>query len=176
MLKALGSFSSKFVKHLSLPTSNVMLQASGFSTWKNLTSVAFKQYGNGRFLSVAQPTSVKPLLAVDNQNVNQTRTVTKFSLKTGKKKSVATVLRRFFRLHNGIWIRRRAGCHKRMHKRTPDEKYNLRQHVVCTQSQCLMLDKMITDHWKKRKYYIDDPFEPYHDRNNLDYVYPYRKR
>ncbi|GFQ88223.1 39S ribosomal protein L35, mitochondrial [Trichonephila clavata] len=176
MLKALGLFSSNLAKHLSLPTSNATLQAFNFSTWKSLTSVAFKQYGNGQFLSAAQSTSVKPLLAVDNQNVSQTRTVTKFSLKTGKKKSVPTVLRRFFRLHNGIWIRRRAGCHKRLHKRTGEEKYNLRQHVVCTQTQCLMLDKMITDHWKKRKYFIDDPFEPYHDRNNLDYVYPYRKR
>ncbi|GFT48990.1 39S ribosomal protein L35, mitochondrial [Nephila pilipes] len=176
MLKVLGSFSSKFVKHLIPSTVDVAVKSYNFSAWKNLTSTAFKQFGNGQFLYAAQSATVKPLLTVDNQNVNQTRTVTKFSLKTGKKKSVETVLRRFFRLHNGIWIRRRAGCHKRLHKRNSKDKYNLRQHVVCTQTQCLMLDKMTTDFWKKRKYFIDDPFEPYHDRNNLDYVYPHKQR
>ncbi|GIY12991.1 39S ribosomal protein L35, mitochondrial [Caerostris darwini] len=117
---------------------------------------------------------MKPLLSVDSQNVNSTRNVTKFSLKTGKKKSVGAVLRRFYRLHNGLWIRRRAGCHKHLWKKTGKDRYNFQQHVVCTKTQCLMLDRMITDHWKKRKYYIDDPFEPYHTRNNFDYVYPYK--
>ncbi|CAL1297346.1 unnamed protein product [Larinioides sclopetarius] len=121
-----------------------------------------------------QNSSAKPILAVSSLNTNLTRNVTKYSLKTGKKTSVNAVLRRFFRLHNGLWIRRRAGCHKRLWKRNANEKYNLQQHVVCTKTQCLMLDRMITRYWQKPKYFLDDPFEPYHKRNNFDYVYPYR--
>jgi len=55
-------------------------------------------------------------------------------------------------------------------------KYRIQQHVVCTKTQCQMLDQMTTHHVKKKKYYIDDPFEPYHVRNNFDYVITRRKR
>lgn len=117
----------------------------------------------------------RALLQVEDTNLCLSRNVTKFSLKTGKKKSVDAVLQRFYRLNCGLWIRRRAGCHKKMHKKNMEERYKSAQHVFCTKTQCLMLDKMITDYHKKRKYYIDDPFEPYHERNNFDWVYPFSR-
>lgn len=101
--------------------------------------------------------------------------MTKYSLKTGKKKSVGVVSVKFYRLHNGLWIRRFGGCSKKIHQKNCHEKYKLRQHVFCTRSQCIMFDKMTTDYYKKRRYFLDDPFEPYHERHNIDYYVEKRK-
>lgn len=116
----------------------------------------------------------RPLLALNNQNLNQTRSVTKFNLKNGKKRSVTAVLRRFYRLDTGLWIRRIAGCHSKLHKKNMKTRYNLRQHVFCNKTQCIMLDKMTCDWVKKKRYFIDDPFEPYQVRHNFDWVKPYK--
>lgn len=120
--------------------------------------------------------SSRVLLQVKSNNLCSSRNVTKYSLKTGKKKSVNAVLTRFYRLNCGLWIRRRAGCHKHLHRKNCHMKYALTQHVFCTKTQCIMLDKMITDHHKKRKYFLDDPFEPYQTRTNFDWVFPVKKR
>lgn len=42
-----------------------------------------------------------------------------------------------------------------------------RQHIFCKASQCTMLDKMVTDEYKKPHYYVDDPYEPYHNREEF---------
>lgn len=92
------------------------------------------------------------------------RTVTKFSIRKGKRKSVKAVPRRFFRLHWGGWIRTRCGRHKKMWKKSSNLKHRLRQHVFVNATQATLLDKMVTKFWKKPKYYIDDIYEPYHER------------
>lgn len=93
-----------------------------------------------------------------------TRSLTKFSLRSGKRKTVKSVIRRFYRLHWGAWIRTKAGRYKRLWKKSPARKRRLRQHVFCNATQSSMLDKMVTKYWKKPKYYIDDPYAPYHSR------------
>lgn len=95
----------------------------------------------------------------------QTRTVTKFSLGKGKRKSVHAVLKRFKRLHWGGWIRTRCGRHKKLWKKSAALKRRLRQHVFVNGHQANLLDKMVTKFWKKPKYYIDDPYAPYHTRD-----------
>lgn len=30
-----------------------------------------------------------------------------------------------------------------------------------------MLDKMVTKYWIKKKYFVDDPYENYHNRDNF---------
>ncbi|XP_049779116.1 39S ribosomal protein L35, mitochondrial [Schistocerca cancellata] len=102
-----------------------------------------------------------------------TRTVTKFSLKKGKRKSVKAVLKRFFRLHWGIWIRTKAGRHKRMWTKSSNRRRRLRQHVFCNATQSTLLDKMVTKYWKRPKYYVDDPYAPYHTRE--EFLYTRRK-
>ncbi|XP_057664530.1 39S ribosomal protein L35, mitochondrial [Diorhabda carinulata] len=92
------------------------------------------------------------------------RTVTKFSYRKGKRKSVKTVLRRFYRLHWGAWIRTKCGRNKKLWKKSPPRKRRLRQHVFCNASQSYKLDKMVGPFWRKRRYYIDDPYDPYHSR------------
>ncbi|KAG7297306.1 hypothetical protein JYU34_019267 [Plutella xylostella] len=95
------------------------------------------------------------------------RTVTKFSLKRGKRKTVKAALKRFFRLHWGGWIRPKVGRHKKIWKKSPPQQRRLRQHILCNGTQSVMLDKMVTKFWKKPKYYVEDPYEPYHTREEF---------
>ncbi|XP_073963449.1 large ribosomal subunit protein bL35m-like [Choristoneura fumiferana] len=95
------------------------------------------------------------------------RTVTKFSLKKGKRKTVKAVIRRFFRLHWGIWIRPMVGRSKKLWKKSPPQKRRLRQHVFTNATQTTLLDKMVTKCWKKPKYYVNDPYSPYHTREEF---------
>lgn len=101
-----------------------------------------------------------------SSNFTQIRTVTKFSMKKGKRKTVKAALKRFKRLDWGIWIRTRSGRHKRLWKKSPNNKYRKRQHVFTNATQSLLLDKMVTNRWRKPKYYVDDPYTPYHSREN----------
>lgn len=73
----------------------------------------------------------------------------------------------FFR---GIWIRTKCGRQKKMWKKPAARKRRLRQHVFCNAKQSTLLDKMTTKYWKKRRFYPDDPYEPYHDREEFPYT------
>ncbi|CAG9829580.1 unnamed protein product [Diabrotica balteata] len=98
------------------------------------------------------------------------RTVTKFSFQQGKRKTVKTVLRRFYRLHWGGWIRTKCGRHKRLWRKSPPRKRRLRQHVFCNATQSTLLDKMVAPYWRKPKYYVDDPYEPFHSREEWKFT------
>ncbi|KAM9777396.1 large ribosomal subunit protein bL35m [Neosynchiropus ocellatus] len=95
------------------------------------------------------------------------RTLTYVSLKKGKRKTVKSVTQRFMRLHCGLWIRRQAGYKKKLWKKSLAQKRRLRQHVFCNKTQSKMLDKMTSKYWKRRNWYVDDPYQKYHDRVNL---------
>ncbi|XP_028130666.1 39S ribosomal protein L35, mitochondrial [Diabrotica virgifera virgifera] len=98
------------------------------------------------------------------------RTVTKFSFQQGKRKTVKTVLRRFYRLHWGGWIRTKCGRHKKLWRKSPPRKRRLRQHVFCNATQCTLLDKMVAPYWRKPKYYVNDPYEPFHSREEWKFT------
>lgn len=104
-----------------------------------------------------------------NQIANniQCRNVTKFSLKSGKRKSVKAVRERFYRLNWGIWIRTKVGKNKKLWKKSSGRKRRLRQHVFCNATQSKMLDKMVGHYWRQPKYFVDDPYEPYHTRDEF---------
>ncbi|XP_034051127.1 39S ribosomal protein L35, mitochondrial [Thalassophryne amazonica] len=95
------------------------------------------------------------------------RNLTYFGLRKGKRKSVKAVTKRFMRLHCGLWIRRKAGYKKKLWQKLPARKKRLREHVFCNKTQCKLLDKMTTSFWKRRNWYLDDPYLKYHDRVNL---------
>lgn len=67
----------------------------------------------------------------------QVRTVTKFSLKSGKRKTVRAALKRFKRLDWGIWVRTIAGRNKRIWKKSGDRRRKARQHVFTNSTQVL---------------------------------------
>ncbi|XP_041337547.1 39S ribosomal protein L35, mitochondrial [Pyrgilauda ruficollis] len=109
--------------------------------------------------------SVTPLLPSLLQQ--PARSLTYCSLRKGKRKSVKAVVKRFLRLHNGLWVRRKSGYKKKLWKKSAAQKKRLRELVLCTRTQCKLLDKMTTSFWKRRNWYVDDPFQKYHDRTNL---------
>ncbi|XP_053115403.1 39S ribosomal protein L35, mitochondrial [Hemicordylus capensis] len=98
----------------------------------------------------------------------QRRTLIEYSLRKGKRKTVKPVVHRFLRLHCGLWLRRRAGYKKRLWKKSARRKKRLREHVFCNKTQSRMLDKMTTSFWKRRNWYLNDPYQKYHDRTNLN--------
>lgn len=98
-------------------------------------------------------------------NMQTARTVTKFSLKKGKRKTVKPVLKRFMRLDWGGWIRTRQGRNKKMWQKTGNLKRRLRQHVMVNATQAWLLDKMVTPFWRRPRHYVDDPYRPYHSRD-----------
>ncbi|XP_073418170.1 large ribosomal subunit protein bL35m isoform X2 [Dendrobates tinctorius] len=95
------------------------------------------------------------------------RTIIYTSLRKGKRKSVRAVTKRFMRLHCGLWIRRKAGYKKRLWKKSAARKKRLREIVFCNKTQSKLLDKMTTSFWKRRNWYVDDPYQKYHNRTNL---------
>ncbi|XP_033498858.1 large ribosomal subunit protein bL35m [Epinephelus lanceolatus] len=95
------------------------------------------------------------------------RSLTYISLKKGKRKSVKSVTERFMRLHCGLWIRRKAGYKKKLWKKKPARRKRLREHVFCNKTQSMLLDKMTTSFWKRRNWYVNDPYLKYHNRVNL---------
>ncbi|XP_068928283.1 large ribosomal subunit protein bL35m-like [Petaurus breviceps papuanus] len=109
--------------------------------------------------------SVAPLLPAVLQL--PVRTLTYCSLRKGKRKSVKALLYRFLRLHCGLWVRKKAGYKKRLWKKKAARKKRLREQVFCSKTQSKLLDKMTTSFWKRQNWYVDDPFQKYHDRTNL---------
>ncbi|KAL3268174.1 hypothetical protein HHI36_007301 [Cryptolaemus montrouzieri] len=125
-----------------------------FSTAGNITLNQPKLLSNPRIQSLAN-------------NIIPARTVTKYSYRKGKRKSVKTVLQRFYRLAWGGWIRTKCGRNKRLWKKSSARKRRLRQHVFCNATQSTLLDKMVGSYWRTPKYYVDDPYEPYHVRDEF---------
>lgn len=78
------------------------------------------------------------------------------------------VIRRFMRLDWGGWIRTKVGRQKKMWKKSSKQKRRLKQHVFCNATQSTMLDKMVTKFWKRPKYYVEDPYAPYHTREEFN--------
>ncbi|XP_077094495.1 large ribosomal subunit protein bL35m [Siphateles boraxobius] len=138
-----------------------------------------------RFSAVVQRHVCRPLLPVHTAPVQHTgllsrvtplipslmlqpvRSLTYYSLRKGKRKSVKSVVQRFLRLHCGLWVRRKAGYKKKLWKKSAARKKRLREHVFCNKTQCKLLDKMTTSFWKRRNWYLNDPYQKYHDRVNL---------
>ena len=118
----------------------------------------------------------RSLLKASLPYYNSSRTVVRYSLRKGRPKTVKAVTKRFFRLHWGIWIRARAGRKKRLWQRNDAERLRFKYHVFCNKTQSKMLDKMVTQFWKSPKYYVDDPYAPYHHRTGMEKVFPNHRK
>ncbi|ESO86544.1 hypothetical protein LOTGIDRAFT_129006, partial [Lottia gigantea] len=96
-----------------------------------------------------------------------------FSKRKGKPKTVKSVVKRFMHLDWGDWIRTRSGRHK-LWKQKQGKLHRMKQHVFCTKNQSKKLSHMVTKFWTKPRYYVDDPYRPYHKRTNLNTSYKER--
>ncbi|GAB1860088.1 Large ribosomal subunit protein bL35m [Camponotus japonicus] len=168
-------------------STNVTFIASRCDVLFNSTILQYRNFG-ALSLAVQKWAAINPVqhktllnyavtencLALPAEPINvPIRTLTKFSLRKGKRQTVKTVLKRFYRLNWGIWIRTKAGRRKHLWKKSYARKKRLQQHVFCNATQSTLLDKMVGKYWKRRHYYVDDPYEPYHNREEF---YLTRKR
>lgn len=116
---------------------------------------------------ISQPTCktlVHPEFMKLTASATQVRTVTKYSMRSGKRKTVKCVLKRFKRLDWGIWIRTRSSRYKRLWRKRGSRIYRLRQHVFCNARQSWLLDCMVTPMWRRPRHYVNDPYSPYQKR------------
>lgn len=65
-----------------------------------------------------------------------------------------------------LWCQQ-AGYKKKLWKKKPARRKRLREHVFCNKTQSKLLDKMTTSFWKRRNWFVNDPYLKYHDRVNL---------
>lgn len=82
--------------------------------------------------------------------------------------SICPNVRVFFCLP--IWLLcfvQQAGYKKKLWKKLPARRKRLREIVFCNKTQSKLLDKMTTSFWKRRNWYVNDPYKKYHDRVNL---------
>lgn len=115
--------------------------------------------------SLTQIVQQNGLIPATLPSLTQSRSVTKFSRVKGKRYTIKAVLRRFYRLDWGGWIRVRAARHKRRWRKKPNNKYRARQHVLVNGTQSWLLDKCVTRRWRQPKHYVDDIYAPYHRRD-----------
>lgn len=76
---------------------------------------------------------------------------------------------RFYRLNWGGWIRARGGRGSRMWQKRGDEMWWTKQHILCSEHQTEQLEKMIEKKYRKKTYFVDDPYEVYENRD-LEFV------
>uniref|UniRef100_A0A0N5A8M4 39S ribosomal protein L35, mitochondrial n=1 Tax=Syphacia muris TaxID=451379 RepID=A0A0N5A8M4_9BILA len=109
-------------------------------------------------------------------NTGQVRTIARiphyeyhirFDPTEGRKRPCQDVLDRFKRLNNGLWIHMRPGNHKLRYWKDETYQKTSEYYETCTKEECFMLDRMMTPFWLRPHYYINDPYEPYHERNGL---------
>ena len=89
---------------------------------------------------------------------------------------------RFYRLNWGGWIRARGGRGSRHWQRTGPDEWWVKQHILCSETQSKMLEKMFAKKYRKKTYFVDDPYEIYENRDlefipegHADYNYSYVK-
>ncbi|XP_078310330.1 large ribosomal subunit protein bL35m-like [Crassostrea virginica] len=94
------------------------------------------------------------------------RTKIRYS-KMNKEKTARPVIRRFFRLDWGAWIRTRTGRGKRRYQKSAERRRRLDQHVFCNKQQNKLLDQLVTPFWRRKMHFVDDPYAPYQKRHHI---------
>ncbi|XP_019844483.2 39S ribosomal protein L35, mitochondrial [Bactrocera dorsalis] len=167
MLRTLFSGAVRTVTQLANQNTAIAPIKRGFSyqicnQWANTNSTLLS-----KLPCIVSTDLLKAIVPAYSATQQQTRSLTKFSLNKGKRKSVKAVLKRFKRLDWGIWVRTHTGRNKKLFKKSPELRRRLRQHIFTNSTQSYMLDKMVTSFWRRPKYYIDDPYTPYHKRDEF---------
>lgn len=74
-------------------------------------------------------------------------------------------LDRFYRLNWGGWIRARGGRSSGNWKKDSNKMWWSKQHVLCNKTQSEQLEKMFEQKYRKKTFFVDDPYEIYEERN-----------
>uniref|UniRef100_A0A7E4UW36 39S ribosomal protein L35, mitochondrial n=1 Tax=Panagrellus redivivus TaxID=6233 RepID=A0A7E4UW36_PANRE len=92
----------------------------------------------------------------------------RFDPATGRKRPAQDALDRFKRLNNGMWIRAHPGRNKMRYAKNQIFEETADYFETSTKEECMILDKIASPFWLRRKYYPNDPYEPYHVRYGLN--------
>ncbi|KFB52315.1 AGAP011635-PA-like protein [Anopheles sinensis] len=151
--------------------------ARNFTSFRRCNDVPLRSSVAGSNICFMKPLVSPHLLdcmqTIPTLQSQPSRTVIKFSMRKGKRKTVKAVVKRFKRLDWGGWIRTLSGRNKKLWRKRSNRKRRLRQHVLVNATQATLLDKMVTKYWKRPRHYIDDPYAPYHTRE--EFVHTRRK-
>lgn len=71
---------------------------------------------------------------------------------------------RFYRLNWGGWIRRRGAA--RDWQKTGGQRWWAKQHIFCSEAQSKQLEQMFAQKYRRKTYFVDDPYEIYEKRNH----------
>ena len=88
----------------------------------------------------------------------------------GKRTHLQSALDRFKRLDGtGSYINSTVGRSNKAHQKTEKHKWHSEQHVFCWFRFDRKLDRMFLAHQKRKRYFVDDPYEKYHKLSFLKY-------
>lgn len=67
-----------------------------------------------------------------------------------------------------MWIKTHMGRHKKRYQKDDVFSTVADYYETCTKEECEMLDKMMSPFWLRPKHYVNDPYEPYQVRHDID--------
>jgi len=154
------------LRELSLTSCHSMGVGRLFDKRNILTGTILGKVTSGFALTTHSSTLPLPV-ALGTSMLGGVRSITYYSRLKGKKKTCRAVIRRFYRLEWGAWIRPRSGRHRKVWRKNSRMRKRALTHVFCNTTQSHMLDKMVCRYWRDKRYYVDDPYESYHKRENF---------
>ena len=99
-----------------------------------------------------------------------------------KRHNEPRALDRFYRLNWGGWIRARGGRGSGGWRKDGPKMWWTKQHILCSETQTEQLEKMFEQKYRKKKYFVDHPYEIYEEREyeflpigHRNYSYSYIK-
>lgn len=87
-----------------------------------------------------------------------------------KRHNEPRALDRFYRLNWGGWIRARGGRGSRSWQKTANQMWWTKQHILCSERQSEQLEKMFEQKYRKKTFFVDDPYEVYEERRNYEFL------
>lgn len=75
---------------------------------------------------------------------------------------------RFYRLNWGGWIRAVGGRGSGQWKKTGSWRWWTSQHVFCSERQSRQLEQMFEQKYRKKTFFVDDPYEVYEEREDIE--------
>lgn len=77
---------------------------------------------------------------------------------------------RFYRLNWGGWIRARGGRGAKGWQKDATKWWWTKQHILCSEKQTEQLERMFEQKYRKKTFFVDDPYEFYEERNDHEFV------
>ncbi|RWS26257.1 39S ribosomal protein L35-like protein [Leptotrombidium deliense] len=98
------------------------------------------------------------------------RSVIYYDFHNSRRRSVTAAIQRFHRLNWGGWVYMLPGGRKKVWRKSWWRRWYDRQYYLLSPKQSWEMEQLMTPRYKKPKYFVDDPFEPYQKRHGLDFV------